>query len=97
MADNRYSSKYTLEPTARLELSNIQEATRYSQNVASKLDKLQEFAFGRLKGQAEARGKAYGAANKPTLDQIGEAMELGKDPNDLLAQPGTIGVCKLNY
>lgn len=90
MADNRYSSKYTLEPTARLELSNIQEATRYSQNVASKLDKLQEFAFGRLKGQAEARGKAYGAANKPTLDQIGEAMELGKDPNDLLAQPGTI-------
>jgi hypothetical protein len=90
LADNRYSSRYTLDPTARLDLSNIQEATRYSQNIVSKLDKLQEFAFGRLKGQAEARGKAYGAANKPTLDQIGEAMELGKDPNDLLAQPGTI-------
>lgn len=90
MAERKYTSRgYTLQSPGRLELADIQESTRLSQNIISKVDQLTQFAFGKAKSKAEARGKQYGAENKPTLEQLNDAIELGLDPNDLLAKPGT--------
>ena len=87
----QYRSRgYTLESQTPLRFTSLQEATRASQTLSARLDRISDFAFEKMTQEAERKGKMFGVQNRPTLEQISIAVQNDQDINELLAEPGTV-------
>jgi hypothetical protein len=73
----------------RLDRADVKEAQAQLTTITSSLDRMADFAFKKMAEQAEREGLQYGAENQPSADQVMAAMEAGKSPQELFAQPGT--------
>jgi hypothetical protein len=73
----------------RLDRADVKEAQAQLTTITSSLDRMADFAFKKGAEQAEREGLQYGAENQPSEDQVMAAMEAGKSPQELFAQPGT--------
>ena len=73
----------------RLDRADVKEAQAQLTTITSSLDRMADFAFKKGAEQAEREGLQYGAENQPSADQVMAAMEAGKSPQELFAQPGT--------
>jgi hypothetical protein len=73
----------------RLDRADVKEAQAQLTTITSSLDRMADFAFKKMAEQAEREGLQYGAENQPSADQVLAAMEAGKSPQELFAQPGT--------
>lgn len=73
----------------RLDRADVKESQAQLTTITSSLDRMSQFAFKKADEQAEREGLQYGAENQPSADQVMAAMEAGKSPQELFAQPGT--------
>jgi hypothetical protein len=73
----------------RLDRADVKESAAQLTTITSALDRVSDFAFKKANEQAEREGLQYGAENQPSADQVMAAMEAGKSPQELFAQPGT--------
>jgi hypothetical protein len=73
----------------RLDRADVKESAAQLTTITSALDRVSDFAFKKAAEQAEREGLQYGAENQPSADQVLAAMEAGKSPQELFAQPGT--------
>jgi hypothetical protein len=73
----------------RLDRADVKESAAQLTTITSALDRVSEFAFKKAAEQAEREGLQYGAENQPSAEQVMAAMESGKSPQELFAQPGT--------
>jgi hypothetical protein len=73
----------------RLDRADVKESAAQLTTITSALDRVSEFAFKKAAEQAEREGLQYGAENQPSAEQVMAAMEAGKSPQELFAQPGT--------
>jgi hypothetical protein len=73
----------------RLDRADVKESAAQLTTITSALDRVSDFAFKKANEQAEREGLQYGAENQPSADQVLAAMEAGKSPQELFAQPGT--------
>jgi len=73
----------------RLDRADVKESAAQLTTITSALDRVSEFAFKKAAEQAEREGLQYGAENQPSAEQVMAAMEGGKSPQELFAQPGT--------
>ena len=73
----------------RLDRADVKETQAQLTTITSSLDRMSQFAFRKAEEQAEREGLQYGAENQPSAEQVMAAMEGGKSPQELFAQPGT--------
>jgi hypothetical protein len=73
----------------RLDRADVKESAAQLTTITSALDRVSQFAFKKAEEQAEREGLQYGAENQPSADQVMAAMEAGKSPQELFAEPGT--------
>lgn len=73
----------------RLDRADVKEAQAQLTTITSALDRVSQFAFKKAEEQAEMEGLRFGAENQPSAEQVMAAMEAGKSPQELFAQPGT--------
>jgi hypothetical protein len=73
----------------RLDRADVKESAAQLTTITSALDRVSDFAFKKANEQAEREGLQYGAENQPSAEQVMAAMEAGKSPQELFAQPGT--------
>jgi hypothetical protein len=73
----------------RLDRADVKESAAQLTTITSALDRVSDFAFKKAAEQAEREGLQYGAENQPSADQVMAAMEAGKSPQELFAEPGT--------
>jgi hypothetical protein len=73
----------------RLDRADVKESAAQLTTITSALDRVSEFAFKKANEQAEIEGQRFGAENQPSAEQVMAAMEAGKSPQELFAQPGT--------
>jgi len=73
----------------RLDRADVRESSAQLTSITSALDRVSDFAFKKANEQAEREGLQYGAENQPSAEQVMAAMESGKSPQELFAQPGT--------
>jgi hypothetical protein len=74
----------------RLEYSNLEESIRSSRQMQDRLSQLSQFAFKDLTQTAQRQGQEYAVKNRPSLQQISDAVRKGEDVKALFAQPGTV-------
>lgn len=74
----------------RLDFANIKESVAMTQGISAALDRLSNFAFKEAEERARREGMQYGAENMPSAEQVMTAMQEGKSPAELFAQPGTV-------
>jgi hypothetical protein len=87
----RYQSTgYLPADIPRLDFANIKEQISMTQGINSALDRLSNFAFKEAEEKARREGMQYGAENMPSAEQVMTAMQEGKSPSELFAQPGTV-------
>jgi hypothetical protein len=73
----------------RLDRADVKEAQAQLTTITSSLDRMADFAFKKGAEQAEREGLQYGAENQPSAEQVMAAIEGGKSPQELFAEPGT--------
>ena len=73
----------------RLDRADVKESQAQLNTITSSLDRMSQFAFKKAEEQAEREGLQYGAENQPSAEQVMAAMEAGKSPQELFAEPGT--------
>jgi hypothetical protein len=73
----------------RLDRADVKETAAQLTTITSALDRVSQFAFKKAEEQAEREGLQYGAENQPSADQVMAAMQGGKSPQELFAEPGT--------
>ena len=73
----------------RLDRADVKESAAQLTTITSALDRVSQFAFKKAEEQAQAEGLQYGAENQPSADQVMAAIQGGKSPQELFAQPGT--------
>jgi hypothetical protein len=73
----------------RLDRADFKESQAQLNTITSALDRVSQFAFKKAEEQAEREGLQYGAENQPSAEQVMAAMEAGKSPQELFAQPNT--------
>jgi hypothetical protein len=73
----------------RLDRADVKESQAQLTTITSALDRVSQFAFKKAEEQAEIEGLRFGAENQPSAEQVMAAMEAGKSPQELFAQPGT--------
>ena len=73
----------------RLDRADFKESQAQLTTITSALDRVSQFAFKKAEEQAEIEGLRFGAENQPSAEQVMAAMEAGKSPQELFAQPGT--------
>ena len=73
----------------RLDRADVKETQAQLTTITSSLDRMSQFAFKKAEEQAEREGLQYGAENQPSADQVMAAVQGGKSPQELFAQPGT--------
>jgi hypothetical protein len=73
----------------RLDRADVKESAAQLTTITSALDRVSEFAFKKAAEQAEREGLQYGAENQPSAEQVMAAIEGGKSPQELFAEPGT--------
>jgi hypothetical protein len=74
---------------SRLDRADVKETQAQLTTITSSLDRMSQFAFKKAEEQAEREGLQYGAENQPSADQVMAAVQGGKSPQELFAQPGT--------
>lgn len=79
----------TIESQGGLNLSNVQESVKASQRLQGRLNQLSDLAFSKMKEKAIREGKQYGVENRPSVEQLADAVYNKTDVNDLLANPDT--------
>ena len=73
----------------RLDFANIKESIAMTQGISAALDRLSNFAFKEAEERAEREGLKFGVENRPSADQVMAALQAGKSPEELFAEPGT--------
>ena len=73
----------------RLDFANIKESVAMTQGINASLDRLANFAFKEAEERAEREGLKFGVENRPSADQVMAALQAGKSPEELFAEPGT--------
>lgn len=73
----------------RLDRADVKESAAQLTTITSALDRVSDFAFKKANEQAEREGLQYGAENQPSAEQVMAAIEGGKSPQELFAEPGT--------
>ena len=73
----------------RLDRADVKESQAQLTTITSSLDRMSQFAFKKAEERAEREGLQYGAENQPSAEQVMAAMEGGKSPQELFAEPGT--------
>ena len=73
----------------RLDFANIKESVAMTQGISAALDRLSNFAFKEADEKAEREGLKFGVENRPSADQVMAALQAGKSPEELFAEPGT--------
>jgi hypothetical protein len=73
----------------RLDRADVKESAAQLSTITSALDRVSQFAFKKAEEQAEREGLQYGAENQPSAEQVMAAMEGGRSPQELFAEPGT--------
>lgn len=73
----------------RLDRADVKESAAQLNTITSALDRVSDFAFKKANEQAEREGLQYGAENQPSAEQVMAAIEGGKSPQELFAEPGT--------
>jgi hypothetical protein len=73
----------------RLDRADFKESQAQLTTITSALDRVSQFAFKKAEEQAEREGLQYGAENQPSAEQVMAAMEGGRSPQELFAEPGT--------
>lgn len=79
----------TIESQGGLNLSNVQESVRASQRLQGRLNQLSDLAFSKMREKAISEGKQYGVENRPSVEQLADAVYNKTDVNELLANPDT--------
>jgi hypothetical protein len=91
MALDRYQRRgITLERTQPLDFAATREAISFSKDLSARLDKISDIAFEQLKTKAEREGKLYGVQNRPTLEQVQDAIrtKTPRESLEALYEPG---------
>lgn len=73
----------------RLDRADVKESQAQLSTITSALDRVSQFAFKKAEEQAEREGLQYGAENQPSAEQVMAAVQGGKSPQELFAEPGT--------
>jgi len=73
----------------RLDFANLKESVAMTQGINASLDRLANFAFKEAEERAEQEGLKFGVENRPSADQVMAALQSGKSPEELFAEPGT--------
>jgi hypothetical protein len=73
----------------RLDFANLKESVAMTQGINASLDRLAGFAFKEAEEKAEREGLKFGVENRPSADQFIAALQAGKSPEELFAEPGT--------
>jgi len=73
----------------RLDFANLKESVAMTQGISAALDRLSSFAFKEADERAEREGLKFGVENRPSADQVMAALQAGKSPEELFAEPGT--------
>jgi hypothetical protein len=73
----------------RLDFANLKESVAMTQGINASLDRLSSFAFKEAEERAEREGLKFGVENRPSADQVMAALQAGKSPEELFAEPGT--------
>jgi hypothetical protein len=73
----------------RLDRADFKESQAQLTTITSALDRVSQFAFKKAEEQAEREGLQYGAENQPSAEQVMAAIQGGKSPQELFAEPGT--------
>jgi hypothetical protein len=73
----------------RLDFANLKESVAMTQGISAALDRLSSFAFKEAEERAEREGLKFGVENRPSADQVMAALQAGKSPEELFAEPGT--------
>ncbi len=73
----------------RLDFANLKESVAMTQGINASLDRLANFAFKEAEERAEREGLKFGVENRPSADQVMAALQAGKSPEELFAEPGT--------
>jgi len=73
----------------RLDRADVKETQAQLSTITSALDRVSQFAFKKAEEQAEIEGLRFGAENQPSAEQVMAAMEGGRSPQELFAEPGT--------
>ena len=73
----------------RLDFANLKESVAMTQGISAALDRLSNFAFKEADERAEREGLKFGVENRPSADQVMAALQAGKSPEELFAEPGT--------
>ena len=92
MADNpRYQRSgvlYADMPT--IQFTSMQESIKASRSLSESLNKISDFAFRGVVEKSKKEGMLYGVTNRPSLQQLGDALKKGRNPNDLFSEDWTI-------
>jgi hypothetical protein len=89
--DRKYTSRgISLASPGRLDFTNIQQSIRGSQTLQKRLDQVSDMAYGQMKKTAVREGKQYAVENRPSIQQISDAVMAGKNINELFEDPDTV-------
>lgn len=86
----RYERQVRLTDGISLDVSPMKETVRTYDRVSSALDSMAQFVYKDMATRAEMRGKEYGVTQRPTVQQIADAVRKGEDPSTYFAEGGTI-------
>jgi len=92
MADNPVYQRQniTLADTQPLQFADFQESIKSSKSLIAGLDKISKFAMESQTEKAKKAGAEYGASNRPSLQQIMDAVSRKQDPKELFSEDYTI-------
>lgn len=85
-----YERQVRLTDGVSLDVSPMRETVRGYDRLSSALDTMSQFVYKDMATRAEMKGKEYGVTQRPTLQQISDAVRKGEDPSTYFAEGGTI-------
>lgn len=85
-----YERQVRLTDGVSLDVSPMRETVRGYDRLSSALDTMSQFVYKDMAKRAEMKGKEYGVTQRPTLQQISDAVRKGEDPSTYFAEGGTI-------
>lgn len=90
MALKTYERQARLTDGISLDVAPMRETLRGYDRIGSALDSMAQFVYKDMATRAEMKGKEYGVTQRPTVQQISDAVRKGEDVSTYFAEGGTI-------
>ena len=89
MALKTYERQARLTDGISLDVAPMRETLRGYDRIGSALDSMAQFVYKDMATRAEMKGKEYGVTQRPTVQQISDAVRKGEDVSTYFAEGGT--------